>query len=98
MSKFNYQPLGDRVIVEAESPEQVTKSGIVLPDTAQEKPQTGRVLCSGPGRVTDDGKTIPLSVKEGDVVIFAKYGGTEIKVDNKEYLIIRESDILAIKQ
>lgn len=98
MSKLNYQPLGDRVIVEPQSPEQVTKSGIVLPDTAKEKPQNGKVLVAGPGKTTDEGKTIPMSVKEGDVVIYAKYGGTELKVDGKEYLIIRESDILAIQK
>lgn len=91
------KPLGDRVIIVPESAEQVTQSGIVLPDTAQEKPQSGKVLYVGPGRVTDDGKTIPLNVKEGDTVIYAKYGGTEIKLEGKEYLIVRESDILAIK-
>lgn len=98
MSKLNYQPLGDRVIVEPQSPEQVTKSGIVLPDTAKEKPQNGKVLVAGPGKTTEEGKMIPMSVKEGDVVIYAKYGGTELKVDGKEYLIIRESDILAIQK
>jgi chaperonin GroES len=92
-----YQPLGDRVIVSPENAEQKTMSGIVLPDTAQEKPQCGRVISVGSGRVTDDGKTIPMSVKEGDVVIYAKYGGTEIKVGNDELLIIKENDILAIK-
>ena len=97
MSKLKYQPLGDRVIVESESAEQTTKSGIVLPDTAQEKPQTGKVIAVGTGRVTEEGKEIPLKVKEGDVVIYAKYGGTEIKVDGDEYLIVKESDILAIK-
>ena len=97
MSKLKYQPLGDRVIVESESAEQTTKSGIVLPETAQEKPQTGRVIAVGSGRITDEGKEIPMKVKEGDVVIYAKYGGTEIKVDGSEYLIVKESDILAIK-
>ena len=97
MSKLKYQPLGDRVIVESESAEQTTKSGIVLPETAQEKPQTGRVIAVGSGRITDEGKEIPMKVKEGDVVIYAKYGGTEIKVDGGEYLIVKESDILAIK-
>lgn len=91
------KPLGDRVIIEPESAETTTKSGIVLPDAAQEKPQSGRVLSVGTGRITDEGKTIPLNVKEGDVVIYAKYGGTEIKLEGKDYLIVRESDILAIK-
>lgn len=98
MSKLKYQPLGDRVIVEPQSPEQVTKSGIVLPDTAKEKPQNGTVVVAGPGKVTEDGKTIAMTVKEGDVVIYAKYGGTELKVEGKDYLIIRESDILAIQK
>lgn len=98
MSKPNYQPLGDRVIVEPQTAEQVTKSGIFLPDSAQEKPQTGKVLVVGPGKVTEDGKKIPMSVKEGDVVIYARYGGTELKVDGAEYLIVRESDILAVKR
>ena len=98
MSKLKYQPLGDRVIVEPQSPEQVTKSGIVLPDTAKEKPQNGTVIVAGPGKVTEDGHTIAMTVKEGDVVIYAKYGGTELKVEGKDYLIIRESDILAIQK
>lgn len=98
MSKLNYKPLGDRVIVEPQSSEQTTKSGIVLPDSAKEKPQTGRVLAVGQGRTTDEGKVIPVTVKEGDIVIYAKYGGTELKVDGTEYLIIRESDILAVKK
>jgi len=91
------KPLGDRVIIEPESAEQTTQSGIVLPDTAQERPQSGKVLSVGEGRVTDEGKTIPLKVKEGDTVIYAKYGGTEIKLEGKEFLIVKESDILAIK-
>jgi chaperonin GroES len=97
MSKLNYRPLGDRVIVEPQSAEQTTKSGIVLPDTAQEKPQSGVVIAVGPGRVTDDGKTIPVNVKEGDVIIYGKYGGTELKVEGTGYLIVRETDILAVK-
>jgi len=95
MAKLNYQPLGDRVIVEPEVAEQTTKSGIVLPDTAQEKPQRGKILAVGAGRVTDDGKKVPMNVKEGDVVIYAKYGGTELKHEGIEYLIVKESDILA---
>ncbi len=98
MSTLNYRPLGDRVIVEPQSAEQTTKSGIVLPDTAQEKPQSGVVVAVGPGRVTDDGKQVPVNVKAGDVVIYGKYGGTELKVEGTSYLIVRESDILAVKQ
>lgn len=92
---LNYAPMEDRVIVEPQTAEQKTKSGIVLPDTAQEKPQTGKVIKVGPGKMTDEGKLIPMDVKEGDVVIYAKYGGTEIKVEGQEYLIIRKTDILA---
>jgi chaperonin GroES len=97
MSKTQFKPLGDRVIIDPEAAEQTTKSGIVLPDTAQEKPQTGKVVAVGPGRTTDEGKTVPLNVNEGDIVIYAKYGGTEFKQDGTEYLIVRESDILAVK-
>lgn len=95
---FSYQPLSDRIIIEPESAEEVTRSGIVLPDAAQEKPQSGTVIAVGPGRVSDEGKTIPMTVKEGDTVVYAKYGGTEIKVNGKEYLIVRESDILAVRK
>ena len=98
MSQLKYQPLGDRVIVEPQSPETTTKSGIVLPDTAQEKPQSGTVVAVGPGKISDEGKTLPMHVKIGDVVIYAKYGGTELKVDGKDYLLVRESDILAIQK
>ncbi len=94
---LNYQPTGDRVIVKPQEAEQQTKSGIFLPDTAQEKPQTGVVVSVGPGRTTEEGKTVPVSLKVDDVVIYAKYGGTEIKVDGDEYLIVKESDILAIQ-
>jgi len=93
------QPLADRLVVRATQKEEVTKGGIVLPDTAKEKPQEGEVLAVGPGRMTDDGKTrIPMDVKVGDTVIYAKYGGTEIKIDNEELIILRESDILAKKE
>ena len=98
MSKPNFQPLGDRVLVQPEEAEQTTKSGIVLPDSAQEKPQSGKVVAVGTGRVTDDGKTIPLNVKEGDTVIYAKYGGTELKYEGIEYLIVNERDILGLKK
>jgi len=91
------QPLGDRILVKPIPREEVTKGGIVLPDTAKEKPQEGKVLAAGPGKMTDDGKRIPLDVKVGDTVIYAKYGGTEIKEDDEELIILRESDILARK-
>lgn len=91
------KPLGDRIVVEPETAEQATRSGIVLPDTAQEKPQAGKVVAIGQGRVTDEGKRIPMDVKVNDVVIYAKYGGTEIKLNGKEYLILSERDILAIQ-
>jgi chaperonin GroES len=89
------EPLDDRVIVEPMEAESKTKGGIVLPDTAKEKPQKGVVIAAGPGRVADDGKRIPMTVKKGNKVIYAKYGGTETEVDGKEYMILRESDILA---
>ena len=93
-----YTPLADRVIVEPQAAEQVTKSGILLPDTAQEKPQLGKVVAVGPGKTTEAGQIVPMSVNLGDVVVYAKYGGTEIKVEGNELLIIRENDILAIKK
>ncbi len=89
------QPLGDRLIVEVLEEEQTTTSGIVLPDTAQEKPQRGKVLSVGPGSRDEDGKYIKMDVEKGDEVIFSKYGGTEIKVGGDEVLILRESDVLA---
>jgi chaperonin GroES len=91
------QPLADRVLVKPIEKEEKTKSGIYLPDTAKEKPQEGEVMAVGPGKVTDDGKRIPMDLKVGDRVIYAKYGGTEIKVDDEELIILRESDILAKK-
>ncbi|EPE60507.1 co-chaperone GroES [Exiguobacterium sp. SH3S2] len=90
------KPLGDRVIIEVVEKEEKTIGGIVLPDTAKEKPQQGKVLAVGTGRVTDQGERIALDVKENDLVIYSKYAGTEVKHDGKEYLIVRESDILAI--
>ena len=92
---MNLQPLGDRLIVEVLDEEETTASGIVLPDTAKEKPQRGRVLAVGPGARDDDGEHIPLDLEEGDEIIFSKYGGTEIKVGADEVLILRESDVLA---
>jgi len=91
------EPLADRLVVKPIEREEVTKGGIVLPDTVKEKPQEGKVLAVGPGRVSEDGKRIAMDVKVGDIVIYAKYGGTEIKIDDEELIILRESDILAKK-
>jgi len=91
------KPLADRVVVRPIEREKVSKGGIVLPDTAKEKPQEGKIIAVGEGRVSDDGKRIPMDVKVGDIVIYAKYGGTEIKIDDEELIILRESDILAKK-
>jgi len=93
---MNLKPLGSRVLVEPIEAEEITAGGIVLPETAKEKPQKGKVLSVGPGDRDEDGDRIALDVKTGDVVLFAKYGGTEIKVDGKKLLILRESDLLAI--
>ncbi len=92
---MDLQPLGDRLIVEALEDEETTASGIVLPDTAKEKPQRGRVLAVGPGSRNDRGELIPLEVSDGDEIVFSKYGGTEIKLGSDEILILRESDVLA---
>ena len=92
---MDLKPLGDRVIVEVLDEEETTISGIVLPDTAKEKPQRGRVLAVGPGSRDDKGSFVPMDLAEGDEVVFSKYGGTEIKVGVDEYLILRESDVLA---
>jgi len=87
--------MGDRVLVKSLDAQETIKGGIIIPDTAKEKPQEGEVVAVGPGRITDDGKTIPMEVKVGDKVVYAKYGGTEIKDGDDELLILRESDILA---
>jgi chaperonin GroES len=92
---MNLQPLGDRLIVEVLEEEETTVSGIVLPDTAKEKPQRGRVLAVGPGALNDKGERVPMEVAKGDEVIFSKYGGTEVKLGTDEVLILRESDVLA---
>jgi len=91
------QPLADRLVVRPIEREEKTKTGIYLPDTAKEKPQEGEVIAVGPGRLSDEGKRIAMDVKVGDIVVYAKYGGTEIKVDDEELMILRESDILAKK-
>ena len=93
---LNLKPLGDRMVVKPLEEEEVTPSGIVLPETAKEKPQKGEVLSVGPGARDDDGNRIDMDVKVGDKILFAKYGGTEIKVDSDKLLILRESDVLAI--
>ncbi len=90
------KPLGDRVVIELVESEEKTSSGIVLPDTAKEKPQEGKVVAVGTGRVLDNGERVTLEVSEGDRIIFSKYAGTEVKYQGKEYLILRESDILAV--
>ena len=90
------KPLGDRIIAKATSAEEVTKGGIVLPDTAKEKPQEGEVIAVGPGKLLDSGKLVPMDVKVGDKIIYAKYGGTEVKVEGEEYMILRQDDVLAI--
>ncbi len=90
------RPIGDRVVVKPAAKEEVTKSGIVIPDTAKEKPQEGTVIAVGNGRLLDNGDRATIDVREGDRVLFAKYGGTEFKLDGEEYLVLRESDILAV--
>ena len=93
---ISLKPLGDRVVVEPIEQEETTALGIILPETAKEKPQRGSIVATGPGARDDQGKRIALDVKEGDVVLFAKYAGTEFKVDGKKLLILKESDLLAI--
>ena len=91
------EPLGDRVVIKPAKREEMTKTGLVLPETAKEKPQEGEVVAIGPGKMTDDGKRIAMDVKVGDVVVYAKYAGTEFKLEDEELIIVRESDILAKK-
>ena len=95
-SKLSLKPLGDRLVIEPIEQEEVTAGGIVLPETAKEKPQQGKVLAAGPGARDDEGKRIEMDVKVGDKVLYAKYSGTEFKMNSKKYLILRESDLLAI--
>jgi chaperonin GroES len=91
------EPLGDRVVIKPTAKEEVSKGGIVLPDTAQEKPQEGKIIAVGPGRLTEDGKRIAMEVKKGDKVIYSKYAGTEFKLDDDDLVIMREGDILGKK-
>ncbi|MCD6569015.1 co-chaperone GroES [bacterium] len=93
---MNIKPLSDHIFVEPIKEEKTSKAGIVIPDTAEEKPMMGKVLAVGPGRQNDEGKVIPMNIKVGDKVLFAKYSPTEIKIDDKEYYVIRESDVMAI--
>ena len=94
--KTKLRPLGDRVVVKPSEREEMTKSGIVLPDTAKEKPQEGTIIAAGPGKILDDGKRETMDVKTGDKVLYAKYAGTEFKIDGDELLIVKQSDILAV--
>lgn len=89
------QPLADNVVVKPVEPEEVSKGGILLPDTAQERPREGKVIAVGPGRIADDGKSIPMELKVGDLVVYRNYAGTEFKEDEEELLVLRESDVLA---
>jgi len=90
------KPIGDRIVIRPKTAEETTKSGIILPDTAKERPQEGEVMAVGTGRIMDDGTVVALAVKVGDTVLFSKYGGTEIKIGGEEYIILREDDVLAI--
>jgi len=93
---MNIKPIGDRIVVKPLEAEEITKGGIILPDSAKEKPQKGKVVAIGAGRILDNGTRVPVEVKEGDTIIYSKYGGTEVKFDGEEYLIVNERDILAI--
>jgi chaperonin GroES len=95
-TKVGLRPLDDRVVVQALEQEETTESGLVIPDTAKEKPQQGEVLAVGPGAVSQTGERIPLELKEGDTVVYSKYGGTEIKLDGEDYLILSGRDVLAV--
>ena len=97
-TKVSFKPLGNRVVIEPmESDEQVSAGGIYIPDTAKEKPQEGKVIAAGPGRLTDDGKRVPMEIKKGQTVVYSKYGGTEYRVGDTEYVVLREDDVLFIK-
>lgn len=96
MAQTNMQPLGDRVLVQALEEKEIKQGGIIIPDTAKEKPQEGKVVCLGTGKTDDSGKKIPFEVKKGDKVLFSKYGGTEVTIEGEKYLIMREDDILGV--
>ncbi len=96
MSKINIKPLGDRIVVKPMEAEEKTKGGIILPDTAKEKPVEGTIVAAGPGRKSDDGKIVEMEIKVNDKVLYGKYSGTEVTIEGEEYLIMRESDIFAI--
>lgn len=96
MAEVHIQPLGDRVLVKAIETKEVSKSGIIIPDTAKEKPQEGEVIAVGPGRITPDGKRIGMDVNKGDKVLYGKYAGTEVKLGDSEYLIMHQDDILGV--
>jgi len=97
-AKIKFKPLGNRIVVEpSDSEEQVSAGGIYIPDTAKEKPQEGKIVAAGPGRISDDGKRIPMEVAVGDTVVYSKYGGTEYKEGDIEYLVLREDDVLFTK-
>ena len=98
MSKINIKPLADRVLVQPSEAETTTSSGIIIPDTAKEKPQEGEVMAVGPGSKNENGKVSPMDVKVGDIVLFGKWSGTEVKIDGKEYSIMKESDIMGISK
>lgn len=93
---MNFKPLGDRILIKALDAKEQTKGGIILPDAAREKPQEGKVIAAGPGKMSDEGKTIAMSLKVGDKVLYGKYSSTEIKIEGEDYLIIREDDVLGI--
>lgn len=96
LTKVKLQPLGDRVLVQAVEQKEVKKSGIIIPDTAKEKPQEGKIIAAGKGKTTEDGKTLSMDVKVGDKVLYGKYSGTEIKINDEDYLIMHQEDILGI--
>jgi chaperonin GroES len=93
---MNIKPLSDRVVVKSSEPEEKVKGGIIIPDTAKEKPQQGKIIAAGPGKTSEAGELIKMEVKVGDVVLYGKYSGTEVNIDGEDYLIMRESDILAV--
>lgn len=96
MAKLNVRPLHDRILVRRMQEDEKTAGGIIIPDSAKEKPQRGEIVATGKGRITEDGKTLPLEVKAGDKVLFSKYAGTELKLDGAEFLMMREEDILGV--